>query len=94
MPPWPCCNPGSSATHPGTLIIATHGAVALPGEDLTNLPGAAVWGLVRSAQSENPGRLVLADVDGALEESTLATILAVGEPQVVIRNGSALHRPG
>ena len=33
-----------------------------PGEEVADLAGAAVWGLVRSAQSENPGRLVLADL--------------------------------
>ncbi|MEU5250106.1 hypothetical protein AB0G81_39910, partial [Streptomyces asoensis] len=30
----------------------------------TDLVHAPVWGLVRSAQSENPGRFVLVDVDG------------------------------
>ncbi|TYB41695.1 acyltransferase domain-containing protein, partial [Microbispora tritici] len=35
------------------LAVVTSGAVGLPGEDVTDLAGAAVWGLVRSAQSEN-----------------------------------------
>ncbi|MGW5450342.1 type I polyketide synthase, partial [Streptomyces asiaticus] len=39
-------------TH-STLVVQTHGAVALPGEPVTDLAAAAVWGLVRSAQSEN-----------------------------------------
>ncbi|MCW2551624.1 MAG: polyketide synthase, partial [Mycobacterium sp.] len=68
-----------------TLVIATHGAVALPGEDVTDLAGAAVWGLVRAAQNENPGRIVLVDGRGELD---LATVLAVGEPQVVLRAGT------
>ena len=42
------------------LVVVTRGAVALPGEDVTDLAGAAVWGLVRAAQTENPGRIVLA----------------------------------
>ena len=43
------------------LLVMTRGAAAvLPGEDVADLAGAAVAGLVRSAQSENPGRLVLA----------------------------------
>ena len=46
------------------LLVVTRGAVALPGEDITDLGAAAVWGLVRSAQTENPGRIVLADIDG------------------------------
>ncbi|MGI3199788.1 SpnB-like Rossmann fold domain-containing protein [Streptomyces sp. GLT-R25] len=36
-------------------MFVTRGAVALPGEDVADLAGAAVWGLVRSAQSEDPG---------------------------------------
>jgi acyl transferase domain-containing protein/NAD(P)-dependent dehydrogenase (short-subunit alcohol dehydrogenase family)/acyl carrier protein len=67
------------------LVVATHGAVALDGEDVTDLAGAAVWGLVRSAQSEHPGRIVLADVDGELDTSGM-----LGEPQVVVRDGT-LH---
>ncbi|MFY2862114.1 acyltransferase domain-containing protein, partial [Mycobacterium sp. THU-M104] len=31
------------------LVVSTRGAVALPGEDVGDLAGAAVWGLVRSA---------------------------------------------
>ncbi|MEU8703529.1 beta-ketoacyl synthase N-terminal-like domain-containing protein, partial [Streptomyces sp. NPDC048680] len=47
------------------LVVRTVGAMALPGEELTDVAGAAVWGLVRSAQSENPGRVVL--LDGELD---------------------------
>jgi len=68
----------------GTLVVVTRGAVALPGEDVTDLPGAAVWGLVRSAQTENPGKLVLVDADADVDT---AAVLAVGEPQVVVRAG-------
>ena len=73
----------------GALLVVTRGAVALPGEDVNDLAGSAVWGLVRAAQTENPGRIVLADVDGPLDASA---ILAVGEPQVVMRGGVA-HVP-
>jgi polyketide synthase 12 len=76
----------------GVLVFVTRGAMALPGEDVADLAGAAVWGLVRSAQTEHPGRLVLADIDGVLDESTAAAILAVGEPQVLLRDGVA-HTP-
>ncbi|MGH3967903.1 MAG: polyketide synthase dehydratase domain-containing protein, partial [Mycobacterium sp.] len=72
----------------GVLLVVTRGAMALPTEDVTDLAGAAVWGLVRSAQTEHPGRLVLADLeDGPVDESTATAILAVGEPQVVLRDG-------
>ncbi|MFD4432282.1 SDR family NAD(P)-dependent oxidoreductase, partial [Nocardia sp. NPDC058497] len=70
-----------------TLLIATRGAVALPDEDLTDLAGAAVWGLVRTAQTEDPGRIVLVDADTGIDERLAATVMAVGEPQVVVRVG-------
>ncbi|MCX4547575.1 type I polyketide synthase [Streptomyces sp. NBC_01500] len=52
------------------LVLRTRGAVQLPGESGRIAPhAAAVQGLVRSAQSENPDRFVLIDVgdgtDGA-----------------------------
>ena len=48
-----------------TLLLVTRQAVvAEPGEELGDLAGASVCGLIRSAQGENPGRLLLADVDG------------------------------
>jgi polyketide synthase 12 len=75
----------------GTLVVATRGAVALPGEDVTDLAGAAVWGLVRSAQTEHPGRIVLVDLGAgaaALDGEATAAILAVGEPQVLLRRGT------
>jgi len=68
------------------LVILTQNVVA--GD---NLPGAAVWGLIRSAQSENPGRLVLLDVDGT-DESWQAVLAAAnsGEPQIALVEGEAL----
>ena len=72
-----------------TLVVLTRGAVALPGEDVADLAGAAVWGLVRAAQTEHPGRVVLVDAD---ESSTVdaAAVIATGEPQLVLRDG-VLH---
>ena len=47
------------------LVVVTRGGVAAyGGEGRGDLAGAAVWGLVRSAQSEHPGRFVLLDLDG------------------------------
>ncbi|MDT7756185.1 MAG: mycoketide-CoA synthase, partial [Mycobacterium sp.] len=74
----------------GVLVVVTRGAVALPGEDVTDLAGAAVWGLVRSAQTEHPGRIVLMDTDVA--DFDVAGLLAVGEPQLALRGGAA-HAP-
>ncbi|WP_018568368.1 type I polyketide synthase [Streptomyces sp. PsTaAH-124] len=70
------------------LAVVTSGAVALPGEDVTDPAGAAVWGLVRSAQAENPGQFVLVDTDNSLPGDTfLEAALTTGEPQVLIRGG-------
>ena len=73
----------------GVLVVLTHGAVGLAGEDVTDLAGAAVWGLVRSAQAEYPGRVVLVDSDGSLD---IAEVIGCGEPQLVVRSGVA-HLP-
>jgi NADPH:quinone reductase-like Zn-dependent oxidoreductase/acyl carrier protein len=62
---------------------------------VADLAAAAAWGLVRSAQSENPGRLVLADlpaVTGPDEAALLAAALASGEPEVAVRDGGVLAR--
>jgi len=46
------------------LLVVTRGAVAAsPTETVTDLPGAAVWGLLRAAEAEYPGRIGLADID-------------------------------
>ncbi|MFF8807145.1 thioester reductase domain-containing protein, partial [Streptomyces omiyaensis] len=46
------------------LAVVTTGAVAVADdEDVTALPAAALWGLLRSAQSEHPDRLTLIDTD-------------------------------
>ncbi|TDD35458.1 SDR family NAD(P)-dependent oxidoreductase [Actinomadura sp. KC06] len=78
------------------LLVVTSGAVSVDGEDVTDLAGAAVWGLVRSAQSENPGRVTLADLPGgAAEDLDVRAALAAmvpGEPQVAVRDGAA-HVP-
>ncbi len=72
----------------GVLVVSTRGAMTLPGESITDLAGAAVWGLVRSAQTEHPGRIILVDTDVPLADEEAAAVLAVGEPQVLLRNGT------
>ncbi|MET8978878.1 SDR family NAD(P)-dependent oxidoreductase [Streptomyces sp. NPDC004539] len=65
------------------LAIATRRAVAIGAADHPVAPAAAaVWGLVRSAQSEHPGRLLLVDGDD------VARALATGEPQTAVREGT------
>ncbi len=74
------------------LVLATSGAVAaVPGEDTMGLAAAPIWGLVRSAQSENPGRFALLDLDG--EDASwraLTAALSCEEPQLALRGGRLL----
>ncbi|MFC9247837.1 SDR family NAD(P)-dependent oxidoreductase, partial [Streptomyces sp. NPDC057136] len=76
-----------------TLVVLTEGAVAAgPAEHGSmDLEHAAVWGMVRSAQAENPGRIVLADVDTDPESrAALPRALASGELELALRHGAAL----
>ncbi|MFE4801369.1 type I polyketide synthase [Streptomyces sp. NPDC056708] len=68
------------------LVVLTREA-CLPGTDPA---AAAVWGMVRAAQSENPDRIVLVDID-ADEDSrrALPRAVASGEAQLAIRAGEA-----
>ncbi|MFH8342799.1 SDR family NAD(P)-dependent oxidoreductase [Streptomyces sp. AM6-12] len=50
---------------------------------------AAVWGFVRTAQTENPGRFVLVDIDDQPGSWALVAAAAgTGEAQLKIRNGT------
>ncbi|WP_308404869.1 type I polyketide synthase [Streptomyces sp. 35G-GA-8] len=46
------------------LVFVTRRAVAVGTEDVRDLAAAPVWGLVRTAQSEEPGSFLLLDIDG------------------------------
>nr|WP_018680913.1 type I polyketide synthase [Actinokineospora enzanensis] len=77
-----------------TLVVVTREAVTtdLAGT-VRDLPGASVWGLVRSAQSEYPGRIVLADIDShSASWRALPGVIDAGEPQIAVRQGIA-HAP-
>jgi hypothetical protein len=78
-----------SGDQPGQLVVVTRGAAGLADEEITDLAGAAVCGLVRSAQAEQPGRVVLVDTDGSVD---LHAVIGCGEPQLVIRAG-VVYRP-
>ncbi len=70
------------------LAFVTRGAIAVDtAEGVPDLASAPVWGLVRSAQAEHPGRFLLVDVD----EASVAAVLA-DESQLVLRGGVA-HVP-
>ncbi|MFI1798840.1 SDR family NAD(P)-dependent oxidoreductase [Streptomyces sp. NPDC020379] len=74
------------------LVFVTRGAVSAgEGETVTDPAAAAVWGLVRSAQSENPGRFALVDAepdDIPALLPVLPGLLATGDEQFVVRDGA------
>ncbi|MCX4547587.1 type I polyketide synthase [Streptomyces sp. NBC_01500] len=80
------------------LVLATRGAVSTAaGDTVGDLAHAAVWGLARSAQSEHPGRIVLADLDPAARDrsgmaavAALAAAVESGEEQFALRSGDVL----
>ncbi len=74
------------------LAILTEGAVAAREGESADPAAAAVWGLLRSAQTEHPGRFLLVDSDGTQASlDALPAALAVDEePQIALREGVAL----
>ncbi|MFS8202840.1 polyketide synthase dehydratase domain-containing protein, partial [Streptomyces sp. CWNU-52B] len=72
------------------LVVLTRGAVVTGADDTApDLTGAAVWGLLRSAQAEHPDRIVLADVDDdPASLLALPAVLAADHDQVAIRAGA------
>ncbi len=80
----------------GRLALLTQGAVAVAdGEDVPGLAQAPLWGLVRAAEAEHPGRFLLVDLDGEPASwealpGALTVAQALGEPQVAVRAGAVL----
>jgi acyl transferase domain-containing protein/thioesterase domain-containing protein len=69
----------------GRLVVVTEKATV----EAPDLVAAAVWGLVRSAQAELGGQLVLADLDGTPESAAaLPHVLASGQTVVAVRAGA------
>ncbi|MEU5647350.1 type I polyketide synthase, partial [Streptomyces milbemycinicus] len=83
------------------VVFVTRGAVATDADASPDLVGAAVWGLVRSAQHESPGSFVLLDLDPDLgldpdgtdappTAGSLRAALELDEPQLAVREGRLL----
>ncbi|WP_394620182.1 type I polyketide synthase [Lentzea sp. JNUCC 0626] len=70
----------------GRLVVVTRGAE----REVTDVAAAAAWGLVRTAQAENPGRFTLLDLDGEPDGAAILAALGGGEPQVLLRDGETL----
>ncbi|MFE9065435.1 type I polyketide synthase [Streptomyces violaceusniger] len=76
------------------LVYVTRGAMGARSSDEVRTPAeAAVWGLLRSAQTEHPGKFLLVDLDPEEQgevSSVLRTALTAEEPQVAVRDGRVL----
>ncbi|WP_344318216.1 type I polyketide synthase, partial [Streptomyces javensis] len=81
------------------LVVATCGAVATEaGEDVAGLVQAPVWGLLRSVQTENPGRFLLLDHDPdhgseispTAADAVMRVLAADEESQLAVRGGTVL----
>ncbi|MFD4631739.1 type I polyketide synthase [Streptomyces sp. NPDC058284] len=86
----------ADATSPAVpLVVLTRGAPGPGTRPAQNVSGAsaAVWGLLRSAQLEHPGRFVLLDTDDPdATAAALPAVLAADEPQLALRDG-VLYAP-
>ncbi|MGW1564797.1 SDR family NAD(P)-dependent oxidoreductase, partial [Streptomyces sp. NPDC002144] len=73
------------------LVFVTRGAVAVTDdEDVRDPAAAAAWGLLGSAQTENPDRIVLVDVEDFDDEAALAGALGAEDARIAVRGGRAL----
>jgi acyl transferase domain-containing protein/NADPH:quinone reductase-like Zn-dependent oxidoreductase/acyl carrier protein len=72
------------------LVVLTRKAIAVDSsEDVVDLGQSAVWGLLRSAQTENPGRILLVDVDDwASADIAVAEAARRDESQLALRDGA------
>ncbi|GGS25975.1 hypothetical protein GCM10010252_76200 [Streptomyces aureoverticillatus] len=70
------------------LVLVTREAIRDEQTLRTDPAAAAIWGFVRTAQTENPGRFTLVDSDGRPASwAGLAAAAATAEPQLKIRDG-------
>ena len=73
------------------LVLLTEGGVAAAPQESPDPLAASLWGLLRSAQSEHPGRFGLIDVDSDEASWQALPGAATGaETQLALREGAAL----
>ncbi|WUA14257.1 SDR family NAD(P)-dependent oxidoreductase [Streptomyces anthocyanicus] len=72
-----------------TLVVVTRGALATREGQHTDPVQAGLWGLLRVAQTENPGRIALLDTDTDTIPTT-ATAVTSREPQLALRDNTFL----
>ncbi|MCX5387479.1 thioester reductase domain-containing protein [Streptomyces sp. NBC_00083] len=74
------------------LVVVTRGALSVRTGESADPSAAAVWGLLRSVQSEAPGTILLIDTDAYVDGDGDAwtvpdAVIGAGEPQSALRAG-------
>ncbi|KJS51924.1 hypothetical protein VM98_34485, partial [Streptomyces rubellomurinus subsp. indigoferus] len=73
------------------LVPLTRGAAAVPADgQVADLASAAVWGLVRPAHAEHPGRFALSDVHAHTPDEAALAHPPSRQDQPPLRRGPAL----
>ncbi|MFJ9821793.1 SDR family NAD(P)-dependent oxidoreductase, partial [Streptomyces sp. NPDC101151] len=71
------------------LVVLTRSAVAVDAEGAPDPAQAVVWGMVRAAAVEHPGRFVLVDTDDApASAAAFPAAVATGAPELALRAGT------
>ncbi|MER0246191.1 beta-ketoacyl reductase [Streptomyces sp. HSW2009] len=76
------------------LVVVTERGVGIAQHEPVDAGSAAVWGLLRSAQAESPGRITVLDVepDTRLTPELVTAVAHSEEPQLALRKGE-FHAP-
>ncbi|MGH2878589.1 MAG: SDR family NAD(P)-dependent oxidoreductase [Solirubrobacteraceae bacterium] len=70
------------------LVLTSDAQPVLETDELRGLAGAGVWGLIRCAQAEDPGRIALLDIDGSTSPLvSLRAAIGSAETQLAVRHG-------
>ncbi|BBJ46265.1 hypothetical protein SSPO_089830 [Streptomyces antimycoticus] len=75
------------------LVVVTRGGIAVRETDPADPAVAAVWGLMGSAQAENPGRILLLDIDQeTIPTALLPAMFAGDQRQLALRDATCFTR--
>ncbi|MGV9271645.1 type I polyketide synthase, partial [Kitasatospora sp. NPDC003701] len=72
------------------LVVVTRGGVAVREGEGLDVVQAPVWGLLRSAQAENPGRFLVVDLEPGADLALAVEAVVTGEPESAVRAGEVL----
>ncbi|MGW5379180.1 type I polyketide synthase [Nocardia sp. NPDC003999] len=84
----------------GRVVVVTRRAAPVDAGESVDPAAGAAWGMLRTAQSEHPERILLVDVDDWADyrESVVLALTLNAEPQLAVRGGiphaPRLHRAG